>query len=85
MPVRGIRGATVTIADTPEAIRAATRELQATSKARIEASSTVSKLKSQVKEFERDTQRLEARRKAMEAQLRVKEQRANDYARGIGR
>ena len=27
MPVRGIRGATVAAADTPEAIRAATREL----------------------------------------------------------
>jgi len=73
------------LAKAREAWGAATRELQEASKARAEASGTVSKLKAQVKEFERDTERLKSRKQSLEAQLRAKERRAADYARSIGR
>ncbi len=63
----------------------AVREVIEAGKARQEAFSTLNKLKAQVKEFERDTERLKARKVTLESQLRAKEQRADDFARSIGR
>ncbi len=68
-----------------QAFGAATREVADAGKARAEASGTLSRLKAQVKEFERDTERLKSRREALQSQLRAKEQRADDYARSIRR
>lgn len=68
-----------------EKYAAAAKELHDASTQRLESSSTLTRLKSQVKEFERDTARLKGRRQMLEAQLRVKQRRAEDYARSIRR
>ena len=73
------------LAQAREAFGEATREVAEAGKARAEASGTLSRLKAQVQEFERDTQRLKSRREVLQSQLRAKERRVSDYARSIRR
>jgi len=68
-----------------EAFGEATREVTQASKSKAEATGNLSKLKAQVKEFERDTERLQSRQQALQSQLRAKEKRADDYERSIRR
>lgn len=77
--------ATASLTAAREKFADAMKEMQEASKTRAEASGTLSKLKAQVKEFERDTERLQSRKEALKSQLRAKERRAEDYARQIGR
>ena len=73
------------LAAAKEAFILAQKEVQEAARARFDAVAKVNKLKSQVRSFEADTNRLIAQKASLENQLRVKEQRARDYERSIRR